>query len=158
MELSLLEDVLEFLSDEYQVDEEELSVVKTTYPEPLGYKGNEETSIVILSANEDMLVCNWSEAIKSNGKITWLVYGVKNTRENVLESLKKQINCSEFLSNKYHKEVLKLKEENSRLLLENERLKRENLELSFSPGGKGALEAQQHFERMREIPFIKEHF
>ncbi|BAU79906.1 HTH-containing DNA-binding protein [Tokyovirus A1] len=151
MEESLIKDVLSFLSEEHQVQEEELFVQRKTFPSPLGYKGNEEIYVVVLSSDQEKLVCSWSEVVKKNGKIVWLVYGIKNTRTNVLDFLKKQITCSEFLLEMYRKrskEVETLRKENSRLVLENERLTIENLELSFAPGGKGALEAQEHFERL----------
>nr|WRK65353.1 hypothetical protein MarFTME_308 [Marseillevirus futianmevirus] len=145
MEGSLLQEVLNILAEEHKVADAVVKKAESFYAHRrIGER------IDVCTSDGKRIICSWTEAKDENDAFVWAVYGVitKREREKVLEFVTQQLDASSYLFRVCRERAKKLEAEIAELLLENKRLRDENTELLFSPGGRGALEAQRHFESL----------
>nr|WQM86870.1 HTH-containing DNA-binding protein [Marseillevirus cajuinensis] len=141
-EESLLQEVLNILAKEHKVVDVVVKKAESFYAHRcIGER-------IDICAPDGKKICSWVEAKDENDAFVWAVYGVITKREKVLEFVAQQLDASSYLFRVCRERAKKLEAEIAELLLENKRLRDENTELLFSPGGRGALEAQQHFESL----------
>lgn len=95
---------------------------------------------------ENFYICKWLELVaREDGDQLKDVSLVEKDIEEILDRVKAEISKSSivrFVSCRKHKEAT---EKN---LEEIQGLKEEILELDYAPGGRGALQAQKHFESL----------
>ncbi|AMQ10563.1 hypothetical protein [Brazilian marseillevirus] len=145
MESVLLPQVYQLLREDFFVEKEDVVVTYKTR-----YISAQETLKVIIKLARNC-ICSWLEYDGRDGERRFAVQGhlSSDETEEALWNVRVQFHgryspLLDILTEK-HKNILKDKE----VLLERiEHIRQKKRELKYSPGKRGALEAQEHFEHL----------
>ncbi|ADB03881.1 hypothetical protein MAR_ORF096 [Marseillevirus marseillevirus] len=140
---NMLKSVLSFVSEQYLVPEEDIVFTE----EKKSGDGYLQKKFVVQWGN--LTACEWTETVSDYSD--WIVYGIGRftftDQGKPFGELKRM--CSANLSGPFierYKSLLQTVDEQQKRIKE---LEEENARLLYAPGAEGALEAQRHFESLK---------